>query len=171
MASDQPIGDQAVDPVELAAQVHEAQTAAAAAAKALGPVVEALRSEALVQLQHCPCCGWDPSRPSLRHVAHLAQLTPNMRKILAVLNRRFGQVISIGGLADLVYADDPDGGPDWPAASLHVTIKNMRDRLAPFGLTVGRIPGHGPGVALRWADADGAGAGGVGKGMPGRLHD
>lgn len=39
-------------------------------------------------------------------------------------------------VAGLVYADDPDGGPEWGEASLTVQTCRANARLAPFGFAI-----------------------------------
>ena len=45
-------------------------------------------------------------------------------------------------LADKVYADDPDGGPDWAAESINGLVWQMNQRAKKEGLGI-RIRGHG----------------------------
>jgi hypothetical protein len=71
----------------------------------------------------------------LGHVA----VTPTQRRILDVLKRRGSA--SADELRDVLWSDDPDGGPDSPS-TLHAHIWHLNQRLKSRGLRV---------RASRWA--------------------
>ena len=80
----------------------------------------------------CPCCG-APVRVEAWKKA-LSVLTPQQRRIAEIVASRPG--IRMIEVADLVYADDPDGGPEWAEASLAVQTCRANARLAPFGFAI-----------------------------------
>ncbi len=92
----------------------------------------------------CPTCGGalaDLPLPFLK-----AAVSPMMGRILDVVVRRPG--IDGVDLAAAVYADDPDGGPDWARNSVGVTIWRNNKRLAPLGWCCKGHKGRGGGYSL-----------------------
>lgn len=74
------------------------------------------------------------------------------RKIVNVLVSRFGRPISRAELADRVYDDRPDGGPDTAANILSAQMAHIRKNpeFARLGMAIDAV--YGEGVRLRWAD-------------------
>lgn len=73
----------------------------------------------------CACCG----QPTIPPVI----LPPTKRRILDVVRRRPG--IDSENLRALVWADDPDGGPEsWQC--LYVHVHQLNRLLAPHGIAV-----------------------------------
>ena len=75
---------------------------------------------------HCPCCGQAVAVDPV--TATRAALTPMQRAIFDIVMRRPG--LSRERLADVVYADDPQGGPDFAGSviSVHIMQANKRSR-------------------------------------------
>jgi hypothetical protein len=74
----------------------------------------------------CPTCG-QPCVPNE------LELTPTQRRILGAVQRHPG--ISSEELRGLVWADDPNGGPENPK-TIHVHVHLLNDRLAAHGFVV-----------------------------------
>lgn len=84
----------------------------------------------------CPCCGSIGSRPDVQALQH-ANVRGLARKAIAVLLRAYPRTMSMRQLADLVYSDDPTGGPNDPENSLASTFSQSRHELAKSGWRIG----------------------------------
>ena len=89
--------------------------------------------------QCCPHCN-RPYAPALRVTGPVRQ-----RIVLLVANRPDG--ITAGDLAELVYADRPNGEPEWAANSIKCTIHYANKELAPQGYRI--KSDMGPGARYR----------------------
>jgi hypothetical protein len=87
----------------------------------------------------CPCCGQPIVPEGL-------SLPPIKQKILETVQRCPG--ISAGELRGVVWAADPNGGPE-DRKVLHVHVYQLNQRLAPFGLMVRAPKGAGAGYRVR----------------------
>lgn len=67
------------------------------------------------------------------------------RTIVEILSRSYPRAISSTVLTDMVYAEDPDGGPDYAKNSLQVTVCRLRPKLEPYGWTIPRNATGSPG--------------------------
>jgi DNA-binding response OmpR family regulator len=91
-------------------------------------------------MNRCPCCG-----QVIIAAAGPFDDQPVKRRIYDFL-RNHPEGVNRSEIADHIYADDPDGGPDTMNV-IAVHIHKMRKRLVPLGLT---ITGHqGPGSLYR----------------------
>lgn len=103
----------------------------------------------------CPTCG--AATESAMPVNSLAdlQLGSVEREIVAALVSVFPRHMLTERLADRVYADHPDGGPETGGRSLQVTICRLRKRLQPYGWTIpkGRSGPGSPGYRLAMTEA------------------
>jgi hypothetical protein len=95
----------------------------------------------------CPCCGQDmPVTDELfisdswrllyRRGQKVCLTEFQFRVLRAVQDARYG--ITLQRLADVVYAHDPDGGPENTNASLHVVISKINHKLIPLGMSIAR---------------------------------
>jgi hypothetical protein len=75
----------------------------------------------------CPGCG----RPVPRGDLDLPHVK---RRIFDLVNQRPG--ISAERLCELVWADDPSGGPESGRKAIHVHVNQLNRRLASFGIAV-----------------------------------
>jgi hypothetical protein len=75
----------------------------------------------------CPTCG-QVIPPNGFYLPRIKRL------IYDTVRRRPG--ISAAQLRDLVWCDDPDGGPLTDTKCLHVHVSQLNDRLAPHGITI-----------------------------------
>jgi hypothetical protein len=103
----------------------------------------------------CPCCGQlvteavrDP-----KVVLALVHLSPLQRRIADVLARRFGRWCTPAVLADAVYADDPDGGPEHARIAIAVHTGFLRKRLEKTPLDIEGLRGAAGGRRMVWRTA------------------
>jgi DNA-binding response OmpR family regulator len=89
--------------------------------------------------QSCPLCG------QILVPQDLA-LPPIKARILHAVQRRPG--ITAEDLRALVWADDPNGGPENRKA-IHVHVHQLNKRLASFGFVVRAPFGAGAGYRIR----------------------
>jgi hypothetical protein len=89
--------------------------------------------------ESCPHCGQILVPEGLA-------LSPTQRRILYVVQRHPG--IAAEDLRAIVWADDPNGGPENPKV-LHVHICQLNKRLAPLGFVVRAPFGAGAGYRIR----------------------
>lgn len=89
----------------------------------------------------CPTCG--APMPDVPVEALAAAATPIGARIVRAVARRPG--IGAEDLASAVYADDPDGGPDWGESVVRTVICRMNKRWSGMGYRVvaGRGSIHG----------------------------
>lgn len=85
-----------------------------------------------------------PGLAALRHV----KVRPVQRKVLDVLINSFPKDLSVRQIADRVYADDPNGGPDGAENCVSVYLNGIRKAVKPLGWTAGTGGGH-TGIRLR----------------------
>jgi DNA-binding response OmpR family regulator len=69
------------------------------------------------------------------------ELTPREFAIFQAL--RLGVALNSDALVDRIYAADPDGGPLFGRACVHIHVMNMRRKLTTIGLTVESRKGRG----------------------------
>lgn len=85
-------------------------------------------------MKTCECCGHPLPDDSV-----LGALTPLQRRVFTAIKRAGRAGIPSRELMDIVYANDPTGGPA-STNIIAVVARQMKDRLAPFGLTLrGRV--------------------------------
>lgn len=77
----------------------------------------------------CHCCGNPVFRDEVFNV-----LSGLQRRIFSVVKRAGQAGIPRRDIKDIVYANDPSGGPD--TNTISVAVCQMKPRLARFGLTI-----------------------------------
>jgi DNA-binding response OmpR family regulator len=84
----------------------------------------------------CPCCGHQT--PTTIQITDLREVCRGRisGRVLALLIEAKGRGITAKALVNLVYADDPDGGPLNATPSMKVIICRLRRNLKPFGWTI-----------------------------------
>ena len=85
----------------------------------------------------CKCCG-HPIPPSSVEAA----LTPMERQLYTYVKRAGTVGITNRDLMDLLYANDPSGGPE-SSNIISVVTKNIRKKINPLGLTIKSTGGPG----------------------------
>jgi DNA-binding response OmpR family regulator len=93
--------------------------------------------------QSCPHCG-APTAGQLIEVRG-----PLQARVANILLRNFERWVSSARLVDAVYAGDPNGGPDFAASSVRVSIKALRTQMRPQGLTIESRHASGWGYRMR----------------------
>jgi hypothetical protein len=76
----------------------------------------------------CKCCGHP-----LPDEGVLAALTPLQRRVFTAIQRAGPAGVPASQLMDIVYADDPTGGPV-STNIISVVANQMKPRLIPFGV-------------------------------------
>ncbi|MDP1587299.1 MAG: helix-turn-helix domain-containing protein, partial [Prosthecobacter sp.] len=95
----------------------------------------------------CPCCGqtiapanapkWNENSRTIVVGDGVAVLTPMQARMFSMLWRAWpsGRLISVEQMMNHLYADDPNGGPEYHN-TVSVQISHMRKKLEPLGLTI-----------------------------------
>lgn len=97
---------------------------------------------------NCPCCGAEMHTPGLAALRHV-RVTPFQRKVLDVLINTFPKALSARQLANRVYADDPNGGPENSENCISVYLCRIRKAIQPLGWTAGARGNEQEGIRLR----------------------
>jgi len=95
----------------------------------------------------CPCCG-RPLAPALTVSG------PIRTRILELVGRR-PDGISLLEIADIVYGDRPNGGPEWAANSIKTAVWNANKELKAQGYMIRAR--HGPGSRYRLIESENPG--------------
>lgn len=91
----------------------------------------------------CPCCGSDMAlRPPVEALAYLSCGSVAKRAVEALLSI-YPRTITKRQLADMVYASDPNGGPDDAENSLSVSLCIANRRLKMMGWRIGTLKNKG----------------------------
>ena len=91
----------------------------------------------------CPCCA---GRGEVADVSPI-HLTPTERRIVAAVERAAHIGIETRDLVDLLYKDEPTGGPERADLVVRVQICRLNKKLAAIGR---RVRGtHGIGAVYR----------------------
>src|SRR4051812_23826435 len=98
----------------------------------------------------CECCGYSAEKKDPAQVARMLRLSPKERALYDALARRFGRWTSWQDLASVVYADDPNGGPDDAENSINVAIHYLKKKIAARGLVIDATFGSGGGRRMVW---------------------
>ena len=100
----------------------------------------------------CPCCKQLTNKPDPLHVVRSLEVSEMTRLALELLAKRFDTMVSGCDLADYVFANYWNGGPDDPASNIGVMFNRIKKRrtLEKHGLKVESIPGPGGGRKLTW---------------------
>lgn len=97
----------------------------------------------VVQVDVCHCCGMPIPGDKV-----LDALTGLQQRVFTAIKRAGQAGIAGPRLMDVVYADDPSGGPDNPNI-ISVVATQMNPRLERFGLKLVGKRGPGGGFVLR----------------------
>lgn len=99
----------------------------------------------------CPCCGFREGSGNPLEIARTLRLNKSERAMFGVFASRFGAFLSTRELADAVYADHPDGGPEHADSCIHVAMSRFKSKVAASGLEIDTQPGPGGGRRMVWA--------------------
>lgn len=92
----------------------------------------------------CPCCKGFIGEAAPIDFVKDAVIGGLQVKIMKELTDRVSRPVMMSHLIDKCFEDDPDGGPENAANSIHVAIHKLRKRLSAFGWC---IEGSGRGSA------------------------
>lgn len=90
----------------------------------------------------CPCCGGEMEGGSPEVVLD-AGLTPLEMAIMTPLVKAYPRGMTARQLADIVYAEDPNGGPLQADRCIAVHMFYIRAKIKPLGWHVGGVRGRG----------------------------
>lgn len=97
---------------------------------------------------NCPCCGAEMHTPGIAALRYV-RVTPFQRKVLDVLINTFPKALSARQIADRVYADDPNGGPENSENCISVRLYAIRKAIKHLGWTAGALGHEQEGIRLR----------------------
>ena len=86
----------------------------------------------------CPCCGAPRADRAPVEALRHADLNGRTRRAVDALIAIYPRTLTMYRLAELVYADDPTGGPAYAVASLSVAFTKSKPDLEPTGWRIGR---------------------------------
>lgn len=86
----------------------------------------------------CPCCGAETSYNNI-DIAEAAKdlLTPDQYRVFNIINSR-PWFFKHQMLVDVVYQDDPDGGPLTASVTVYSHISNVNKRLKAIGVKIAK---------------------------------
>lgn len=92
------------------------------------------------RLRHiqCPCCNQEVAAPTLELVIDHYKLTPTQAAILRAVWRGRGFPVTTERIFDVMYEDDPDGGPEPQRmySAFKTALSRLRDRLEGSGVNI-----------------------------------
>lgn len=89
----------------------------------------------------CPCCSSPTKSPSLEMIIDLYRLSPMESAVLTAVWRGRGYEVSAPAIFNVMYADDPDGGPSDSKmySSLKFVMHKLRKKLSQSGIKINYI--------------------------------
>ena len=94
---------------------------------------------------NCPCCGHPLPYEPIKGM----KMSRMEKRIFEIVQKRTPHGITSADLLDYVYAEDPNGGPEYPDISLKTTICRFNKKLGQFGYRIKAHPGrHSEGYTL-----------------------
>jgi DNA-binding response OmpR family regulator len=94
----------------------------------------------------CPCCGQDTDDESL-DLLKWVKLSPGERRVMDILLSAHPRRLTNARIADLMWTDDPTGGPEGGSAVVRVHLRRIRKKIAHLGWTAG-VGSAGFGIGL-----------------------
>jgi DNA-binding response OmpR family regulator len=89
----------------------------------------------------CPTCGQIvKDAPRIDEAIAALRLVGIQKQIVLALASARGRYLSLDELAQIVYLDDPEGGPETASRSIYVQINKLRKKFNHWGA---RIEGKG----------------------------
>ena len=86
---------------------------------------------------HCPACGQAvPDLPRLDDLAAALALSGDVKRLFFILAAARGRFMSQEEIAEILWGDRADGGPDQAANVIGVHIVNLRRRLASWPVSI-----------------------------------
>ena len=89
----------------------------------------------------CPCCQQAVTAPTLEIVIDRFGLTPLEARILAAIWKGRGMPVMTSRVFDLMYLDDPDGGPEENKmySAFKVALCHLRKKLVGSGIGIANV--------------------------------
>lgn len=86
---------------------------------------------------HCPTCGHETSQRAPIEGLSSAPISGAVRRaIIEVLVDAYPGHVETQRLIDIVYADDPDGGPTSAQSTISKHIMKVRAKIEEYGWTI-----------------------------------
>lgn len=79
-----------------------------------------------------------------------SMLTRREHRILGLLNKHFGLLVTWQRIVDMLYWNDADGGPDNPRNVMSVAVCGLRRKMLDTGYQIVTVPNEG--LILRHRD-------------------
>lgn len=97
----------------------------------------------------CPCCGTDVPVLSANLIARAYELPPQQEAILSRVWQGKGKPVTTDAIISEMYADDPDGGPEYETARkyLKTQLCLLRKRISGSGVRI-EVAGYQRGFKL-----------------------
>ena len=95
----------------------------------------------------CPCCGSTMTEAGFSALEAIS-LPPMERRVLDTLLAAFPKELTAVQIADRVWSDDPNGGPQTAHNGVSVYMNRLRHKIRAYGWTAGAGQGH-KGIRLR----------------------
>lgn len=101
----------------------------------------------------CPCCNQEVAAPTLELIIDHYKLTPKQSAILRAVWRGRGFPVTTDRIFDIMYEDDPDGGPGTQRmySAFKTALSRLRDRLEGSGVNIETV-GYRQGYRLKLGD-------------------
>lgn len=98
----------------------------------------------------CPCCGQVVGVPMLDIIIDHYQIAPMPARILRAIWNGKGHPVKSERIFDVMYEDDPDGGPHHAQMynALKIGIWRLREKLEGSGISI-ESAGYGLGYRLK----------------------
>lgn len=102
---------------------------------------------------HCPCCGQAvPDLPRLDSVIVGAGLSGQLKQLFVILSASRGRYLSYRDLAQIMFGDREDGGPDNAEGHIRVLVNHLRREIAGYFVKIDTSPGRrGSHARLIWS--------------------
>lgn len=84
----------------------------------------------------CPCCGQAVDKPSLAVISALAGLSRFEHRVLEAIWNARGEPLTPNQIADAVWHDDIDGGPEDAPMNVRILVHRLRKKLEPAGISI-----------------------------------
>ena len=95
----------------------------------------------------CPCCGQETDFASI-DMLRWVLLSPGERRVMNILLDAHPRTLSQQRIADLIYANDPNGGPLCAVGVIANHTRRIRQKIGHLGWTVGGVgPRSGVGIS------------------------
>lgn len=101
----------------------------------------------------CPCCGQlsesappffvDEDNSAILVDGKSIGLSPLQVKLLAIMARKYPHTATKAGILEVLYGDDPNGGPEYADRIVLIYIHTIRKKLKGTSLSIETIWGVG----------------------------